>query len=505
MASPPVTVCVVAAAGDADVQRTVASAAETGWATEVLAVRELASTDPNAAWATLVGRTRTTWSLLLLPGEELGVLREEWLAADLAGEDDALGVVLTGPSMPLPNPFDPGQVRLLRTEARGTSSSVPVTALVVQRPEVVSPLSVPDSQALLALLAGLTRSRARAATAEQLLADAQLLALAGETDGAFVRVLRLLADVPATHHLVPSAARLAALAGLATGRAPEASRLAALMSPEEPDAVWWSTLLLFLANDATGLRAVVGDVDPERRRASTWADLSVALAAAGIERSDVVLEAMFESLGPRSVLADATKLIDQWVALGRDVEELVRRWPASADRALIAYLDVDPTPAALGTWLLVAGAYRDTRGLTSSLVKRLAALAPRLTAEVALDWSRRLAASPYARESLVRRQALAASLPEVRRVLAAAIAIGALEDPSGQQVLARLGPAVPEHDFQNLVVAVDVLARPALAEVLVALASTPDRARRLADLLRSLRAPDRAAAMDERVRQLEGS
>jgi hypothetical protein len=505
MASPPVTVCVVAAAGDADVQRTLASVAETGWATEVLPVRDLVSADPNAAWASLLGRTRTAWSLLLLPGEEVGVLREEWLAADLAGEDAALGVVLTGSPMPLPNPFDPGQVRLLRTEARGTSSSVPVTALVVQRPEVVSPLSVQDSQSLLVLLAELTRSRARTATPEELVADAQLLALAGETDGAFVRGMRFLEAVPVSHPLVPTAARLAALAGLATGRAPEASRMAALMSPEEPDSVWWTTLLLFLANDSMGLRTVIGDADAERRRAGTWADLSVALAAAGIERADVVLEAMYESLGPRTVLADAAKLIEQWVAKGRDVEDLVRRWPASAERALLAYLDLDPSPSALGTWLLVAGAYRDTRGLTSSLVKRLVALAPRLTAETALEWSRLLAASSYAKESLVRRQATAASLPEVRRVLAAAIAVGALDDPSGQQVLARLGPLVPEHDFQNLVVAVDVLARPALAEVLVALASTPARARRLADLLRSLGAPDRAVAMDEQARRLEGS
>ena len=505
MASPPVTVCVVAAAGDVDVQRTLASVAETGWATEVLRLDELGSSDPNAAWATLIGRTRTAWSLLLLPGEEVGVLREEWLAADLEGEDDALGVVVTGPSMPLPNPFDPGQVRLLRREARGTSTSVPVTALVVQRPEVVSPLSAQDSRSLLVLLAGLTRSRARTATPEELVADARLLTLAGETDGAFVRAMRVLADVPATHPLVPTAARLAALAGLATGRAPEASQAGGLMSSDEPDSVWWTTLLLFLANDSMGLRTVIGDADAENRRASTWADLSVALAAAGVERTDVVLEAMYESLGPRTVLADAAKLIEQWALKGRDVEDLVRRWPASADRVLVAYLDVDPSPSALGTWLLVAAAYRDTRGLTSSLVKRLVALAPRLSAEAALDWSRLLAASPYAKESLVRRQATAASLPEVRRVLAAAIAVGALDDASGQQVLARLGPEVPEHDFQNLVVAVDVLARPALAEVLVALGSTPARARRLADLLRSLGAPERAAAMDEQVRRLEGS
>ena len=505
MASPPVTVCVVAASGEQDVQRTLASVAEAGWPTEVLRLDQLTSSDPNAAWAALVGRTQTEWSLLLLPGEEAGVLRDEWLAADLAGEDDALGAVLTGPMMPLPNPFDPGPVRLLRKVARGSSSSVPVTALAVQQPDVVAPLSPQVAADLLVLLATQTRNRARSARPEELLADARLLALAGETDGAFVRAMRFVAAVPGSHPLIPVAARLGALTGMATGRASEARELAALMSSEEPDAIWWTTLLSFLAGDSVGLRTIVGGGVGERRLATTWADLSTALAAAGVERSDVLLDAMAESLGPRTGPADATKLIEQWCQKGRPVDELIRRWPASADRALTGYLELDPVGSDLLIWLQVAEAYREVRGLTGALVKRLVALAPRLTAEAALDWTRALADSSYAKESLVRRQAAATSLPEVRRVLAAAIAVGVLNDGSGHQVLARCGPQVPEQDFENLLVAVDVLARSALTDVLTALGSTPERARSLASLLRSLGAADRAGAMEELAARLAGA
>lgn len=505
MASPSVTVCLVAASGDEDVQRTLASVADTGWPSEVLRLDQLVSSDPHAAWAALVGRTETDWSLLLLAGEQIGILREEWLAADLAGHDDALGVVVTGPSMPLPNPFDPGPVRLLRRVARGTSSSVPVTALAVQRADVVASLSSEAADDLLVLLARQTRGRGRSARPEELLADARLLALAGETDGAFIRAMRLTATVPATHPLVPAAARLAALTGLATGRATEARELAALMTSEEPDSVWWTTLLSFLAGDSMGLRTIVGDGGGGPRLATTWVGLSAALAAAGVERADVVLDTMAESLGPRTGPAEAAKLIEQWCLKGRPVEELLDRWPASADRALVGYLDLDPAASDLATWLCVAAAYRETRGLTGALVKRLVVLAPRLTAEVALEWTRVLAASSFARESLVRRQASAVELPAVRRVLAAAIAVGVLEDGTGRQVLASMGPRVPEHDFSNLLLAVDALAQDALPDVLDALGTTAERARHLADLLRGFGAVERAAAMDALLAGFEGT
>ncbi len=505
MASPPVTVCVVAASGDEDVLRTLASVAETGWPTEVLRMDQVVSSDPYAAWAALLGRTKTEWSLLLLAGEEAGIVRDEWLAADLGGDDDALGVVLTGPSMLLPHPFDPGPVRLLRRVARGTSSSVPVTALAVQQPEFVRPLAPQTATYLLGLLATQTRVRARAARPEELLADAQLLALVGEADGAFVRALRFVAAVPETHPLIPVAARLGALTGLVTGRAAEARELAALMASEEPDSVWWTTLLSFLAGDAVGLRTIAGAGLGERRPASTWADLSTALAAVGVERSDVVLDNMAESLGPRTGTADAAKLIDQWGKKGRPLEELIRRWPASAERALGGYLDLEPVGSDLLIWLQVAAAYREVRGLTAALVKRLVVLAPRLTAEAALDWTRALADSTFAKESLIRRQAYAANLPEVRRVLAAAIAVGVLDDSAGHEVLTRCGPKVPEHDFHNLLGAVDVLARVALPEVLTSLGSTSERASSLAALLRTLGATQLAIAMEELAAKHSGA
>lgn len=498
-----VTACIVPVGTSPDLEKTRDSVAARRWEVAELALADLESLATHEVWTKACASVSTDWCLLLLPGETVEVIRDEWLASDLADTSvQALSVIVDRRGTPLPRLFDPGDVRLLRRDAvarQERPSGARRTAVRVLSDPGAHTVDTSVKEAILSLVGRDHASRQVPSNAEQLFADACALAAVGELDAAFIRGRRLLREA-VDHPLVPAAARLVTLTGLATGRSSEAALAAAEWAAVDPPGAWWQSLSALLTKDFPLLR-IIADSDAEHPADGSWRRLAADLALVGLDNAGLIADATLDSMGPQSSEALAHQLVHMWQQLGRPAEELVRGWPREADQVLLALLDT-PVTEPHEQWLALVAGYASVRGLPARLLRRLVGLAPRMSLSEALSWTALVQGTAHRQESLLRRRAASDQLPAAERALTAAAAVHAFDDRAAQAILLEQAAAVPVPALRALLLAVDQLAPTVLPLLIEGACSTSDRARALADLLEEFGAPEQAEALRQAAQTL---